>query len=147
MSVASQLLVSSDPTLCRPKVKKHKTDETDMHVDKSAHRQTSDIDQITHLASTLMSLGDTDIYSKAYEQLVRSVRSSGQVDPSWDPPSADVKYEYKWVVSDDGGQTFGPFSEEEMNAWYKAAYFGPMGEKVKVRPLGGDWGDWDDTIT
>jgi len=127
-----------------PKSKKHGTDAP---VDKSGQRSTSEIDEITHLATTLMSLGDTDIYSTAYEQLVRSVRSSGKVDSSWEPPSADVKYEYKWVVSRDGEQTFGPFSEEEMNAWYNAAYFGSLGEKVKVRPLGGDWGDWKDVVT
>jgi len=121
-----------------------------MSVDKipsqTPQTQKSDIDLITHLASTLMSLGDTDIYSKEYEQLVRSVRASGQVDSSWEPPSADVKYEYKWAVSDTG-ETFGPFSEEEMKAWYGAAYFGSVGEKVKVRPVGGSWGDWDDVIT
>jgi len=45
-----------------------------------------------------MSLGDTDIYSRIYEELVRSIRSAGKVDQSWVPTSADVKYEYKWDV-------------------------------------------------
>lgn len=109
----------------------------------------SQIDQITHLASNLMSLGDTDIYSKTYEELVRSVRSSGRVDLSWIPPSADLKYEFKWDVPDAVGQTgeaFGPFGEDEMDSWFKAAYFGSNGEKVKVRQVGGHWGDWDDVI-
>jgi CD2 antigen cytoplasmic tail-binding protein 2 len=109
----------------------------------------SNIDQITHLASTIMSLGDTDIYSKTYEELVRSVRSSGRVDPSWIPPSANVAYEYKWDVPgavSQGIDTFGPFSEDEMKSWYKAAYFGSSGENVKVRQVGGDWGDWDNVV-
>lgn len=118
-----------------------------MSVDKVPPPPVSEIDRITHLASTIMSLGDTDVYSKTYEQLVRSVRSSGLVEPNWDPPSADVKYEYKWAVVENDQETFGPFSEDEMNAWYKAAYFGSIGEKVKVRPVGGNWGDWDDVIT
>ena len=108
----------------------------------------SRIDHITHLASNIMSLGDTDIYSKTYEELVRSIRSSGRVDPSWVAPSADVRYEYIWDVPGAGqtGEAFGPFGEDEMKTWFKAAYFGSSGEKVKVRKVGGDWGDWDDII-
>ncbi|KAF9783858.1 hypothetical protein BJ322DRAFT_1067364 [Thelephora terrestris] len=105
-----------------------------------------EINLVTHLASTLMSLGDTEIYSKTYEQVVRSVRSSGDVEPDWEPPSADVKYEYKWIGATDG-QTFGPFGEEELTSWFKAAYFGSMGEKVKVRKVGGEWGDWDQVVS
>lgn len=124
-----------------------------MDVDKPAKAPTiaptSDIDQITHLASTLMSLGDTDVYSKTYEELVRAVRSSGKVDKDWEPPSADVKYEYKWDVpgaTADEGQVFGPFGEEDMQTWHKAAYFGVAGEKIKVRRAGGEWGNWDDVV-
>lgn len=71
--------------------------------------------------------------------------------PDWTPPS--VKYEYKWDVPEvqngaangsDG--VFGPFSEEDMRAWYDASYFGATGEKVKVRPVGGEWRDWDDVV-
>ena len=96
----------------------------------------------------LMSLGDTDVYSKTYEELVRSVRTSGKVAQDWDPPSADVKYEYKWDVPEatTGDQVFGPYSEEEMKTWNKASYFGPGGEKVKVRTVGGIWGSWDQVV-
>jgi len=113
------------------------------------HGSLTDVEQLTHLASTLLSLGDTDIYSRTYEELVRSVRSAGKVDTSWVPPSADVKYEYKWDVpgsTGEQGQVFGPYSEEEMQSWYKASYFGLTGEKVKVRPVGGDWGSWSDWL-
>jgi len=107
----------------------------------------TDIELITHLASNLMALGDTDIYSKTYEELVRDVRRSGIVNQNWEPPSADVKYEYKWdIPGADSSQTFGPFSEEEMRAWFKASYFGPVGEKVKVRRTGGEWISWDDAL-
>ncbi|KAI0780937.1 hypothetical protein BD413DRAFT_675472 [Trametes elegans] len=121
---------------------------TTMDVDTSP-KAPSEIDQITHLASTLMSLGDTDIYSKTYEELVRSIRKSGKVDADWVPPSADVKYEYKWAVPEAGEpeQVFGPFSEDEMKAWYGAVYFGPSGEKVKVRKVGGEWGDWSEVVS
>jgi len=80
---------------------------------------------------------------------VRSVRSVGKVDSSWVPPSADVKYEYKWEVPGSTGkqdQVFGPYSEEEMQSWYKASYFGLTGEKVKLRPVGSDWGNWADFL-
>ena len=109
----------------------------------------SEIDHITHLASLLMSLGDTDVYSKTYEELVRAVRAAGKVGQDWVPPSADVKYEYKWDVpgaSAEDGQVFGPFSEEEMQTWFKAQYFGVAGEKIKVRRQGGEWGSWDDVV-
>ncbi|CDO68288.1 hypothetical protein BN946_scf184799.g15 [Trametes cinnabarina] len=119
-----------------------------MDVD-TAPKAPSEIDEITHFASTLMSLGDTDIYSKTYEELVRSVRASGRVDANWVPPSADVKYEYKWAVPEagDAEQVFGPFSEDEMKAWYSAAYFGPSGEKIKVRKVGGEWGEWSEVVS
>ncbi|PPR01486.1 hypothetical protein CVT26_015109 [Gymnopilus dilepis] len=118
-----------------------------MDVDKQDHTPT-DIEIITHLASNLMSLGDTDIYSKTYEELVRSVRSSGSVDSSWVPPSADVKYEYKWSTPE-AGQTeevFGPFSEEDITSWFNASYFGPSGEKILIRRVGGDWGSWQEVV-
>ncbi|KAG6868237.1 hypothetical protein C0993_005937 [Termitomyces sp. T159_Od127] len=95
-----------------------------------------------------MALGESDIYDKTYEELVRAVRASGTVDSSWVPPSADVRYEYKWDIP--GGppqdQVFGPFSEQEMKAWMKASYFGVAGEKVKVRPVDGEWADWEHVI-
>ncbi|KAI0035931.1 hypothetical protein K488DRAFT_82542 [Vararia minispora EC-137] len=109
----------------------------------------SPVETLTHLASMLMSFGDVDVYSRTYEEFVRSLRRSGTVDDSWEPPSADTKYEYKWDVPDSTGQegeVFGPFSEEDMQAWYKAVYFGPAGEKVKVRSVGGEWGSWDDIV-
>lgn len=117
-----------------------------MDVERSS-KAPSDIDHITHLASTLMSLGDTDIYSRTYEELVRSVRSAGRVNESWVPPSADVKYEYKWDISGAPGDIFGPFGEEDMKVWHSAAYFGQAGEKVKVRKVGGEWGSWSDVVT
>lgn len=94
-----------------------------------------------------MSLGDTDIYSTTFEELVRDIRRSGLVDQNWEPPSADVKFEYKWdIPGSDGSQMFGPFSEEEMQLWFKASYFGPSGEKVKIRLVGGEWVGWDDVF-
>lgn len=102
----------------------------------------SDVEHLTHLALTLLSLGNTDIYSRTCEE------QTGNVDRSWVPLSADVKYEYKWDVSDmtgQQGQVFGPYSEE-MLSWYKASYFGSSGEKVKARPVGGDWGAWPDCL-
>jgi CD2 antigen cytoplasmic tail-binding protein 2 len=118
-----------------------------MVVDREPSKGMSDIDLITHLASNIMSLGDTDIYSKTYEELVRAVRSSGQVDQDWVPTSADVKYEYMWDIPGQlPGESFGPFGEVEIKTWFKAAYFGEFGEKVKVRAVGGEWGDWDDVV-
>ncbi|KAF8212138.1 hypothetical protein K438DRAFT_1902951 [Mycena galopus ATCC 62051] len=97
------------------------------------------MNRMTHLASTIMSLGDTDIYSKTFEELVRAVRSSGIVDPEWVPPSNDKQYEYKWRAEGAGqpGEVFGPFSKENMAAWYKP---------LEVRETGGGWGDWDSVL-
>ena len=96
-----------------------------------------------------MDMGDTDIYSKTYEELVRSVSASGRVDSSWIPPSADIKYEYRWDVpgaAGAAGEAFGPFTEDEMKTWFRAAYFGGSGEKVKVRKVGGPWRHWEEVI-
>ena len=111
--------------------------------------QKAQIEQLTALASQLMGLGDIDIYNKMYEQILRSVRSAGNVEPDWFPPPK--QYEYKWDVPDapqvEGQeQLFGPYGEEEMRAWYDAAYFGAAGERVKVRVVAGEWGDWDDIM-
>lgn len=122
------------------------TTDNAMNIDKTA-KAPSEIEHITHLASNIMSLGDTDIYSKTYEELVRTVQSSGVVDAFWQPKSADVKYEYRWDIPGVGNaDSFGPYSEEEMKAWLKASYFGPSGEKVKVRQVGAEWADWADVI-
>ncbi|TDL21585.1 hypothetical protein BD410DRAFT_771528 [Rickenella mellea] len=107
------------------------------------------IDRITTLASNLLAMGDTDIYSKTYRQLLVSLRSSGAVPESWTPHQNPKIYEYKWSVANAPPDTFGPFSKEEMLAWNKAQYFGESGEKVKVRlvPNGagaGGWADWHD---
>ncbi|KAJ7097836.1 hypothetical protein B0H15DRAFT_945412 [Mycena belliarum] len=114
-----------------------------MRVDKA--QAPSAIERITHLASTIMSLGDSDIYSKTYEELVRDVRSSGLVDVSWVPPSNDKLYEFKWRQGGAGqpGEVFGPYGKHEMTSWYQASYFGSTGEKVEIREAGGQWGDWD----
>jgi len=119
-----------------------------MEVDKPQTTSRTDIEMITHLASTLMSMGDTDIYSRSFEELVRNIRKSGIVDDSWIPPSSDVQYEYKWSSPEVGQseQIFGPFGEEELKAWFNASYFGASGEKVRVRPMGGEWGSWDDVV-
>lgn len=116
-----------------------------------ASAETSKIERLTDLASRLLSFGDVDIYNKTYEHLLRSVQSAGNDKPDWMPPA--VKYEYKWDVPEaqtrnEGSepQVFGPFGEDEMNAWREANYFGPSGEKVKVRVIGREWGDWDDVI-
>ncbi|KAJ8494930.1 hypothetical protein ONZ45_g13069 [Pleurotus djamor] len=117
---------------------------------KQKQKPKDEISQVTHLASTLMGLGDSDIYSRTYEELLRDVRRAGLLSDSATPPSADAQFEYKWDVPEVVGQTpaaFGPFSEDEMKAWYKASYFGPSGDKVKVRKVGGEWGDWDDVIS
>lgn len=123
--------------------------DSSMVVDKQPSKGMNDIDLITHLASSIMSLGgDTDIYSKTYEELVRDIRSSGQVKDDWVPPSADVKYEYKWIgLEQQPEESYGPFGEEDMKTWFKAAYFGISGEKVQVRTVGGEWGAWDDVVT
>jgi len=119
-----------------------------MEVDKPQTTSQTDIEQITHLASTLMSMGDTDIYNRTFEELVRSVRKSGIVNESWVPPSSDVKYEYKWNSPEVGQseETFGPFGEEEIKAWFNASYFGASGEKVRVRLVQGEWGRWNDVV-
>ena len=118
-----------------------------MDIDKS-QKAPSDVEKITGLASLLMSFGDADAYSRTYEELVRNVRASSLVDADWQPPSADIKYEYKWASPTAGETTevFGPFAEEEIKSWYNASYFGSSGENVLVRQVGGEWGLWQDVV-
>lgn len=110
------------------------------------------ITRITDLASVLMSLGNTDIYSSQYEQLLHSVRAAAVVPPDWVPQNQSVQYEYCWVlpdqdVSEDRAQVYGPYQPEEMLTWHGAKYFGDDGEKVRVRKLGENgWHEWDELI-
>jgi len=91
-----------------------------------------------------------DIYSATYESLLRSIRSNGNVAPDWAPPKRDIKYEYRWLIEDDTAdenrEVFGPFAEDEMRAWFGAAYFGTSGEKIEVRSVGKAWGDWEEVL-
>ncbi|TFK30012.1 hypothetical protein FA15DRAFT_663332 [Coprinopsis marcescibilis] len=130
------------------RTKRKPNNPSNMSVDPGSKPPPTDVEVITQLVSNLMSLGDVDFYSKTYEEIVRHVRSIGDVAEDWEPPSADVKYEYKWDTpgAESDGQVFGPFGEEDMKSWFKATYFGTYGEKVKVRRTAGEWGSWDDVV-
>ncbi|KAG8967055.1 hypothetical protein FRC03_010803 [Tulasnella sp. 419] len=119
----------------------------------------SPIDRVTALASALMSMGNLHIYEETHRTLVHSVKESGMVPSDWVPPTAapppssagDRKYQYRWspdyLASHPGGASandiFGPFTKEELVAWRDAAYFGPSGDRIQLRPAGGTvWSDW-----
>ncbi|GJJ10585.1 hypothetical protein Clacol_004812 [Clathrus columnatus] len=120
------------------------------------------IGRITSLSSILMSHGNIDIYSWTYEQLLRSVRAAGNVEPDWVPPNHSAIYEYRWAVNDSGEtnqngeshdhvppqvQVYGPYREEELLSWYNANYFGDGGEKIRLRRTGeNEWWSWDEVI-
>ncbi|CAE6437269.1 unnamed protein product [Rhizoctonia solani] len=115
------------------------------------------VTRVTALASTLMSLGDADVYEQTYEMMLRLVRRSGVVPADWDPhppppQTPDTKYEYRWApdyVAASGGQAsadavYGPYGATEMGAWKAASYFGDEAERIQVRLVGGnDWGSWN----
>ncbi|CAE6490240.1 unnamed protein product [Rhizoctonia solani] len=114
------------------------------------------VTRVTALASTLLSLGDTDVYEQTYEMMLRLVRRSGIVPADWDPhppppQTPDTKYEYRWApeyVAASGGQAsadavYGPYGPTEMGAWKAASYFGDDAERVQVRRVGdNDWSSW-----
>ncbi|CAE6500511.1 unnamed protein product [Rhizoctonia solani] len=115
------------------------------------------VTRVTSLASTLMSLGDSDVYEATYEMMLRLVKRSGIVSADWDPhppppQTPDTKYEYRWApdyVAASGGQAsadavYGPYGATEMGAWKAASYFGDDAERVQVRRVGdNDWSSWD----
>lgn len=112
-------------------------------------------ERVTSLASTLMSLGDMDIYEETFESLLRTVRRSGIVPSDWTPPPAvpaDAKYEYHWspsfVIASGGRasatEVHGPFGKDELLAWRDGAYFGETGDRIELRMVGTkDWGGWN----
>ncbi|KAG8900462.1 hypothetical protein FRB99_006031 [Tulasnella sp. 403] len=123
-----------------------------------AHPENADIDRVTALASTLLSLGETHVYDETHRTLLFSVKEAGLVPRDWVPPLAAPvpvehapKYHYRWspeyLATTLGGakpdEVFGPYSKEELLAWKDASYFGPSGERVQLRRLGEDvWSDW-----
>ncbi|KAG8765995.1 hypothetical protein FRC12_007148 [Ceratobasidium sp. 428] len=155
-----QRLGASSKSTRRSQKKKGATDVLPQAIDgvaKSKQEPEQDpISRVTSLASTLMSLGDTDVYEATYEMMLRSVRRSGLVDPDWDPhpppPQApDTKYEYRWApdyVAASGGQAsadaiYGPFGATELSAWKAASYFGDDAERVLLRRIGEtEWVTW-----
>ncbi|KAG8948896.1 hypothetical protein FRC04_009235 [Tulasnella sp. 424] len=125
----------------------------------SQHPENSAIDRVTALASALMSMGNLNVYDETHRTLLFNVREAGLVAKDWVPPSAapppappTTKFEYRWapdyLASTSGGakpdDTFGPFTKEELLAWQAASYFGPSGERVQLRKVGGggSWSDW-----
>jgi len=115
----------------------------------------SPIERITALSSTLMSLGNMDVYEETYESLLRFVRRSGIVPTDWTPPfhtSTDPTYEYRWspsyLASSDAetvaSDVFGPFPKDQLIAWKTGRYFGEKGEHVQLRERGQEnWGGWE----
>ncbi|KAF8343888.1 uncharacterized protein EI90DRAFT_3027469 [Cantharellus anzutake] len=112
----------------------------------------SPIELVTSLASTLMSLGNLDVYEETYESLLRTVRRSGIVPRDWEPPKPpEPEFEYRWSPSylastgaPSSSATYGPFSKAEILAWRSASYFGESGERIQLRKAGEmDWGGWD----
>ncbi|CAE7106736.1 unnamed protein product [Rhizoctonia solani] len=115
-------------------------------VAKNEEPEEDPVSRVTSLASTLMSLGDTDVYEETYEMMLRLVRRSGIVSADWDPhppppQTPDTKYEYRWApdyVAASGGQAsadavYGPYGPTEMGAWKAASYFGDGAERIQVR--------------
>lgn len=114
------------------------------------------ITRVTSLASTLLSLGDTDVYEATYEMMLRTVRRSGIVSSEWDPhppppQTPDTKYEYRWApdyVAASGGQAsadsvYGPYGSSELEAWKAASYFGEDAERILLRRVGDvEWTPW-----
>jgi len=124
--------------------------------------QGGSVERVTDLASSLMSLGNLDIYEEPYESLVRTIHRAGLAPP--DPPPAHnqksdaapaiskpVEYQYRWsplylstVGHSDSGEIFGPYAKDAMMAWKGANYFGEDGERVQVRKAGDTvWGKWE----
>ncbi|KDQ07044.1 hypothetical protein BOTBODRAFT_39096 [Botryobasidium botryosum FD-172 SS1] len=124
------------------------------------------VERLTDLASSLMSLGNLDIYEEPYESLVRTVHRAGLTPP---PPSSSTsnqpsdtkpasapsaQYEYRWSPSylsavghNDSGEIFGPYERDAMMAWRSASYFGEGGERVQVRKVGDTaWGGWETVV-
>ncbi|EJU05266.1 hypothetical protein DACRYDRAFT_28794, partial [Dacryopinax primogenitus] len=136
-----------------------------MDIDGDTEPSTTPIERVTALASTLMELGNMDVYDDTYEQLLRSVRRSGLVSQNWVPPSQtpprkasppldNTQYEYRWSPdylavaggSVEGPQTFGPFQKRDLDAWRSAGYFGGYEncERVQVRGVGdSEWKSWN----
>lgn len=154
-----QRLGASSKNTRRSQKKKAATEVSSQSVD--GGEQENPINRVTSIASTLMSLGDTDIYEETYEMMLRLVRRSGIVPSDWDPhppppQTPDTKYEYKWApdyVAASGGQAsadavHGPYGATDMAAWKAASYFGDDAERVLVRRVGDDdWSDWRSIFT
>ncbi|KAG9105467.1 hypothetical protein FRC07_009261, partial [Ceratobasidium sp. 392] len=160
-----QRLGASSKGARRPQKKKAATEVLPQAIDATEESKEEPgpdpITRVTALASTLMSLGDTDIYEETYEMMLRSVKRSGLVDPDWDPhpppPQApDAKYEYRWApdyVAASGGQAsadavYGPFDATELSAWKAASYFGDDAERILLRRMGDvEWITWQSTFS
>lgn len=162
---ALQRLGASSKGTRRAQKKKAATEVLPSSIDATASTEQppeqDPITRVTALASTLMSLGDTDVYEATYEMMLRAVRRSGIVSPDWDPhppppQTPDTKYEYRWApdyVAASGGQAsadavYGPYGMSELEAWKAASYFGEDTERILLRRVGDvEWIPWRSLFT
>ncbi|EKG09895.1 GYF domain-containing protein [Macrophomina phaseolina MS6] len=116
--------------------------------DPAEKRRREAVEAITGAADQLMTRGDTDIYEKERELLVRQYKR--ETGDDWiDPPKEEVAdevsetkmWEYRWSDARDGGEKHGPYDGQTMKAWNDAGYFG---EGVEFRLVGQS--GWDRTV-
>lgn len=108
--------------------------------DPAEKRRRETVEAITGAADQLLTRGDTEIYEKERELLVRQYKR--ETGDDWvDPPKEKITedepetkmWEYRWSDARDGGERHGPYDGQTMNAWNDAGYFG---EGVEFRRVG-----------
>ncbi|CAF9931589.1 MAG: hypothetical protein GOMPHAMPRED_005966 [Gomphillus americanus] len=110
--------------------------ESNTKQDTAELQRKADVEAITGAADLLLSRGDTDIYEKDRELLIRTYKKeTGEdwQDKTTGSRTVSRQWMYRWADARDGGEAHGPYDGPTMMAWNDAGYFG---EGVEFREVG-----------
>ena len=116
--------------------------ESNTKQDATELQRKADVEAITGAADLLLSRGDTDIYEKDRELLIRTYKKETGED--WRDKTAGSRivsrqWMYRWADARDGGEAHGPYDGPTMLAWNDAGYFG---EGVEFKEAGEENDIW-----
>ena len=94
-------------------------------------RRRAAIERVTEIADILMNAGNVDIYDDVYEELLHDLNEKPERQAAKPSQSSSKQtsvallmssdaWRYKWA---EDGEVFGPFSAQDMVAWYRQDYF------------------------
>lgn len=101
--------------------RRNKNKESGQKMDVSAGEESKkQIEKVTEIADALMAQGYFHVYEDTYETIQEKLVNEGVLEVKSESIKDGDQWEYKWEAE---GEAFGPFSTQDMRAWYEQGYF------------------------